>query len=66
MKQRSPAEKVEIARQLSRLGVDIIEAGFPAASETDFSFCRKIIDEGQHLELIKKDGLYRDLYGSRS
>jgi ATP-binding cassette subfamily C protein len=26
----------------------------------------RIIDEGHHLELIKKDGLYRDLYGSRS
>ncbi|MFV2003808.1 MAG: ABC transporter ATP-binding protein [Gammaproteobacteria bacterium] len=26
----------------------------------------KIIDEGHHLELINKDGLYRDLYGNRS
>lgn len=26
----------------------------------------KIIDEGNHQELISKDGLYRDLYGSRS
>ena len=25
----SSAEKLEIARQLSRLGVDVIEAGFP-------------------------------------
>jgi ATP-binding cassette subfamily C protein len=23
----------------------------------------KIIDEGQHDELIQRDGLYRDLYG---
>jgi 2-isopropylmalate synthase, bacterial type len=29
-------EKVEIAKQLERLGVDIIEAGFPAASPGDF------------------------------
>ena len=29
-------EKLEIARQLERLGVDIIEAGFPAASKGDF------------------------------
>ena len=29
-------EKVEIARQLASLGVDIIEAGFPAASQGDF------------------------------
>jgi len=26
----------------------------------------KIIDEGNHQELINKDGLYRDLYGTRS
>ncbi len=26
----------------------------------------KIIDEGNHQELISKDGLYRDLYGTRS
>lgn len=30
-------EKVEIARQLARLGVDIIEAGFPVASPGDFA-----------------------------
>jgi 2-isopropylmalate synthase len=29
-------EKVEIAEQLARLGVDVIEAGFPAASIGDF------------------------------
>lgn len=29
-------EKVEVARQLERLGVDVIEAGFPAASPGDF------------------------------
>src|SRR5712671_6498221 len=29
-------EKLEIARQLEALGVDIIEAGFPIASEGDF------------------------------
>lgn len=29
----TPEEKVQIARQLERLGVDIIEAGFPAASK---------------------------------
>ncbi|MBC2716136.1 MAG: 2-isopropylmalate synthase [Desulfobacteraceae bacterium] len=30
------AEKVRLATQLEKLGVDIIEAGFPAASEGDF------------------------------
>ena len=29
-------EKLEIAEQLSRLGVDVIEAGFPVASQGDF------------------------------
>jgi 2-isopropylmalate synthase len=35
-------EKTEIARQLARLGVDIIEAGFPIASEGDFQAVREI------------------------
>src|ERR1700748_2191463 len=29
-------EKLEIAEQLARLGVDVIEAGFPIASDGDF------------------------------
>ncbi|MFN2322666.1 MAG: 2-isopropylmalate synthase [Trueperaceae bacterium] len=35
-------EKVEIARQLARLGVDVIEAGFPIASDGDFEAVRAI------------------------
>ncbi|CAN6448889.1 unnamed protein product [Victoria cruziana] len=35
-------EKLDIARQLSRLGVDIIEAGFPIASKDDFEAVRSI------------------------
>ena len=35
-------EKVEIARQLVRLNVDIIEAGFPASSPEDFEAVRLI------------------------
>jgi 2-isopropylmalate synthase len=35
-------EKLEIARQLSRLGVDICEAGFPIASPGDFEAVRRI------------------------
>jgi 2-isopropylmalate synthase len=31
-----PVEKLEIAEQLARLGVDYIEAGFPVASQGDF------------------------------
>ena len=29
-------EKLEIAQQLARMGVDVIEAGFPIASKGDF------------------------------
>jgi len=36
------AEKLEIAEQLARLGVDYIEAGFPVASEGDFEAVRQI------------------------
>ena len=38
-------EKVEIARQLSRLGVDICEAGFPIASPGDFEAVRRVAEE---------------------
>jgi 2-isopropylmalate synthase len=36
------AEKVEIAHQLARLGVDVIEAGFPITSPGDFEAVREI------------------------
>jgi 2-isopropylmalate synthase len=36
------AEKVEIAQQLARLGVDVIEAGFPIASPGDFEAVKAI------------------------
>jgi len=39
------AEKVEIARQLARLGVDVIEAGFPIASPDDFEAVRAVANE---------------------
>jgi 2-isopropylmalate synthase len=35
-------EKLEIARQLERLGIDIMEAGFPASSQGDFEAVRAI------------------------
>ena len=37
-------EKLTIARQLARLGVDIIEAGFPFASPGDFEAVQKIAE----------------------
>ena len=38
-------EKVEIAHQLARLRVDVIEAGFPIASPGDFEATRAVAQE---------------------
>jgi len=38
-------EKLEIAKQLDKLGVDVIEAGFPASSPGDFEAARLIAQE---------------------
>ena len=38
-------EKMEVAKQLARLRVDIIEAGFPIASPGDFEAVRRIAEE---------------------
>ncbi|MGH9555538.1 MAG: 2-isopropylmalate synthase [Terriglobales bacterium] len=38
-------EKLRLARQLDRLGVDVIEAGFPIASEGDFKAVRAVSQE---------------------
>ena len=38
-------EKLRLARQLEKLGVDVIEAGFPIASEGDFESVRAIAGE---------------------
>ena len=35
-------EKLRLAHQLDRLGVDIIEAGFPIASDGDFAAVREV------------------------
>ena len=40
-------EKTEIARQLARLNVDVIEAGFPVISEGDFEAVHTIASEVQ-------------------
>ena len=38
-------EKLEIARQLAKLKVDVIEAGFPVSSPAQFEAVRRIADE---------------------
>ncbi|KAF8402257.1 hypothetical protein HHK36_013209 [Tetracentron sinense] len=52
-------EKLDVARQLAKLGVDIIEAGFPASSKDDLEAVRIIakdvgnaIDEDGHVPVI--------------
>lgn len=41
----NPYEKLEVARQLARLGVDVIEAGIPVASTSDFEAVHAIAGE---------------------
>ncbi|KAJ2763972.1 2-isopropylmalate synthase (Alpha-isopropylmalate synthase) (Alpha-IPM synthetase), partial [Coemansia nantahalensis] len=53
----SADEKVEIARQLARLGVDVIEAGFPIASPGDFNAVKRIAQEvGPQMEGREGEG----------
>jgi len=44
-------EKVRIARQLERLGVDVIEAGFPAASKGDLEAVRMVASSVERPEV---------------
>jgi len=44
-------EKLRLARQLDVLGVDIIEAGFPAASTGDFDSVREISESVQEAQV---------------
>ncbi|MDI6640943.1 MAG: 2-isopropylmalate synthase [Elusimicrobiota bacterium] len=41
----NPEQKLEIARQLAKLGVDVIEAGFPISSAGDFEAVKNIARE---------------------
>ena len=46
------AEKLRIAFQLEKLSVDVLEAGFPAASEGDFEAARVVFNEaGEVVEI---------------
>ena len=42
-------EKVDIAKQLARLGVDICEAGFPIASQGDFEAVSRVAQTAGNL-----------------
>ncbi|MBQ9117583.1 MAG: 2-isopropylmalate synthase [Clostridia bacterium] len=39
-------EKLEFFKLLCKVGFKEIEIGFPAASETEYEFCRKLIEDG--------------------
>jgi 2-isopropylmalate synthase len=43
-------EKLEMARQLARLNVDVIEAGFPISSQEDFEATREVARQVGNLE----------------
>src|ERR1044072_783195 len=51
-------EKLEVARQLARLKVDVIEAGFPITSQGDFEAGHRIAKEVKGPQLA---GLAHDL-----
>jgi 2-isopropylmalate synthase len=44
-------EKVRIAKKLQDLGVDVIEAGFPIASEGDFAAVRAVADQCRNVKV---------------
>ena len=54
------ADKVEIARQLSDIGVSVIEAGFPASSEDEYLTVKAIAAEGLEAVIC---GLARSIKG---
>jgi 2-isopropylmalate synthase len=48
-------EKLDIARALARMGIDVIEAGFPAASPDDLEAVRRIAVEVGNTPVIQSD-----------
>ncbi len=60
----STPEKLQVAQQLARLGVDVIEAGFPYSSPGDFEAVRRIVKEVRGptiagLSLCRPEGIDR-------
>ncbi|MGA2681286.1 MAG: 2-isopropylmalate synthase [Candidatus Bathyarchaeia archaeon] len=47
----TPEDKIEIARQLGKLGVDVIEAGFPSSSEGERKVVKEIVKLGLNSEI---------------
>src|SRR3954453_2666340 len=57
----NPARKLEMFELLVQMGFKEIEVGFPSASQTDFDFVRKLIDD----DLIPDDGVIQVLTQAR-
>lgn len=47
----NPEEKLQIARQLAKLGVNVIEAGFPISSPGDFEAVKRIAEEVRQVSI---------------
>ena len=47
----NPAEKLRLAKQLEKLGVDVMEAGFPASSRGDFESVRVIAQKIRNVQI---------------
>src|SRR5699024_8230191 len=56
-------EKIEVAKQLRRLQVDIIEAGFPASSEGDFNAVKEVAKQVGNTDEMMITALARAVKG---
>lgn len=56
----TPIYKVQIARALDRLGVDVIEAGFPSSSKGEFESVKEIASLGLNAEICGLARIVRD------
>ena len=52
----TPDQKLDIAKKLDALGVDVIEAGFPTTSEGERQAARMIVNEGLSSEICGMTG----------
>ena len=48
----TPEEKIVLAMQLEKLGIDVIEPGFPISSPGDFAAVQQISRALQHVEIL--------------
>ena len=53
-------EKMRLATQLEKLGVDVLEAGFPAASEGDFEAVSQVAGVVKNIEVAALARTYKD------